>query len=109
MESWEKGIIESVRKSGIDLFVGADGIVHGRGKLTPEVMPWIQDIKKRNDVYAELLRAEVRQVELRTPEEVSRWGQRFKAGEIELAGEIVYSESRRTAVMNYREVFRNGV
>ena len=92
-------LIRQLRGFGLDLFVGDDGVVHGRfrergKKMTLEMRALADELTGMNDEVASLLRREEKQelVGL-TVEEAMAIGEKIKAGEMELDGMVRYHKS----------------
>ena len=92
-------VIRELRGFGLDLYVGEDGVVHGRfrekGKrMTLEMRAVADELLGMNDEVASLLRREERQelVGL-TVDEALAIGEKIKAGEMELDGMVRYHRS----------------
>ena len=92
-------LVEILRGWGFELFVGEDGIVHGKrqGGVTLEMRPVIEQLQVMNDEVAGLLKKEsdglVRYEGISVDEAVKLGGQ-IKEGRMELVGKVVYH--RRT-------------
>lgn len=91
-------LIRELRGFGLDLFVGEDGVVHGRfrekgKKMTLAMRAVVEELGPMNEAVAELLRNETRQelVGL-TVEQAEEIGARIKAGELELVGMVHYHQ-----------------
>lgn len=89
-------LIRDMRGFGLDLFVGEDGVVHGRfrekgRKMTLEMRAVAEELQGMNDQVAALLRREEAQTYTGIPVEAAlALGERIKAGEMELAGPVIY-------------------
>ena len=92
-------LIRELRGFGPDLFVGEDGVVHGRfrekgKKMTLEMRALAEELTGMNDEVASLLRREERQELVGvTVEEAMALGERIRAGELELDGKVTYHTS----------------
>lgn len=91
--------IRKLRECGLDLFVGDDGMVHGRfrekgHRMTLEMQTLADALQARNDEAVALLQAEERQ-EYKgiTVEEAMVLGEKVRAGEMELDGKVIYHQS----------------
>lgn len=92
-------LIRELRGFGLELFVGEDGIVHGRFRekgrhMTLETRALADELTGMNDEVAALLRAEERQ-EYKgiTVEDAMALGEKVRAGEMELDGKVIYHQS----------------
>lgn len=100
-EQTPEQVIADLRSYGLELFVGEDGIVHGRfrekGKrMTLEMRAAADRLQAMNDQVAALLRAEPekRRLEGVTVEELkAEWGPKLAAGEWKLEGKVIYHRS----------------
>ena len=92
-------VIRELRKAGLDLYVGEDGAVHGRfrekgKKMTLETRALADEMQSMNDEAAALLMAEeVRTLEGISVSEALSYGERIRAGEMELCGKVTYKKS----------------
>lgn len=92
-------IIADLRGFGFRLFVGDDGVVHGKiaggTKITLEMRAVIDRLATMNDRVAAILRAEPVRREYKgiSVEEAIEIGQKINAGELELDGKVVYHRS----------------
>ena len=107
MEIDIRRVLFSLRRSGLRLFVGDDGVVHGKmrnGKPMPiEARPLVDDLRRLNDKAVELMSREVTEVIDQTVlhERLNDW-MMIADGEIELAGPIFYDPKTGTAEVIYR-------
>jgi hypothetical protein len=91
--------IRKLRECGLDLFVGNDGMVHGRfrekgQRMTLEMQTLADALQARNDEAVALLRAEARhEYKGITVEEAMALGEKVRAGEMELDGKVIYHQS----------------
>jgi len=91
-------LIRELRKFGLDLYVGEDGVVHGRfrekgRKMTLEMRAVAGELQGMNDEVAALLRSETRQeYNGITVAQAMALGERIKAGEMELDGMVHYHQ-----------------
>jgi len=90
-------VIADLRGFGFQLFIGEDGVVHGKPRvrgtpITLEMRAVIDRLQSMNDQVAAALRAEPRRTEYEgiSVEEALELGQRVKAGELELDGKVIY-------------------
>ena len=91
-------LIRQLRGFGLDLFVGEDGVVHGRfrekgRKMTLEMRALADELLGMNDEVAALLKSEPEQVSLTgvTVEQLeSEWGPKVKSGEWRLDGKVIF-------------------
>lgn len=89
-------LVRDMRGFGLDLFVGEDGVVHGRfrergRKMTLEMRAVAEELQGMNDEVAALLRGEAVQSYSGIPvSEALALGGKIKAGEMELAGPVIY-------------------
>jgi len=91
-------LIRELRGFGLDLFVGDDGVVHGRfrekGKhMTLEMRAVADELSGMNDEVAALLKSEPERVSLTgvTVEHLeSEWGPKVKSGEWRLEGKVIF-------------------
>lgn len=90
-------VIADLRGFGFDLFVGEDGVVHGRPKrrgmtITLEMRAVIDRLQAVNDEVAEILRHEPERMEYTgvSVEDAVALGQLVKDGALELIGKVVY-------------------
>ena len=89
-------IIREMRKEGLDLYVGEDGVVHGRfrergRKMTMELRALAEQLQGMNDAVAAILRAEHATEYTGIPvEQALALGERVRAGEAELVGKVTY-------------------
>ena len=92
-------LIRELRGFGLDLFVGEDGVVHGRfrekgKKMTLEMRALAEELTGMNDQVAAILNGETRQAfEGVTVEEAMALGERIRDGELELDGKVTYHRS----------------
>lgn len=89
-------IIREMRKEGLDLYVGDDGVVHGRfrergRKMTMELRALAEQLQGMNDAVAAILQAEREMMHLGvTVDEALGLGNLIRAGEAELVGKVTY-------------------
>ena len=92
-------LIRQLRGFGLDLFVGDDGVVHGRfrergKKMTLEMRALADELTGMNDEVAAILAGESRKEYTGlTVEEAMAIGEKIKAGEMELDGMVRYHKS----------------
>ena len=103
-------LIRELRGFGLDLFVGDDGVVHGRfrekGKyMTLEMRAVADELSGMNDEVAAILRAErVTEYTGITVEEAMALGDRIKDGKAELVGNVTYHKETGLVDMTVRKV-----
>lgn len=91
--------IRKLRGWGLDLFVGDDGVVHGRflekgRKMTLEMLEVVDALHARNEEAVALLQAEEKhEYKGITVEEAMALGEKVRAGEMELDGKVIYHQS----------------
>lgn len=89
-------VIRELREFGMDLFVGEDGVVHGRfrekgRKMTLEMRAVAEELQGMNDEVAAALKGEDRQVLTGIPVEAAMAiGEKINAGILELDGPVIY-------------------
>lgn len=90
-------IVADLRKFGFQLFIGSDGVVHGRPiekgmRITLAMREVIDRLQGMNDEVAALLRSETERLELtQIPvEEALEWGRKIKDGGWRLVGDVTY-------------------
>lgn len=99
-------IIRELRGFGLELFIGEDGIVHGRFRekgrtMTLEMRAAADALQGMNDEVAAILRAEnVTEYTGITVEEAMALGEKIRAGEMELDGMVHYH--RGTGLVDMR-------
>lgn len=102
-------VVREMRNFGLDLFVGEDGIVHGRFRekgrsMTLEMRAMADALQGMNDEVAAILQAERRQEHVGlTVEEALAIGQKIKDGEMELDGMVHYHQSTGLVDLTTRE------
>lgn len=102
--------IRKLRGWGLDLFVGDDGVVHGRfwekgRKMTLEMLEVVDALHARNEEAVALLRSEVSEEHKSlTVDEAMALGERIKAGELELVGMVHYNQGTGLVDMTVRKV-----
>ena len=100
--------IRKLRECGLDLFVGDDGMVHGRfrekgHRMTLEMQTLADALQARNDEAVALLRADDRhEYKGITVEEAMALGEKVRAGEMELDGKVIYHQSTGLCDMTLR-------
>ena len=106
-------LIRELRGFGLDLFVGDDGVVHGRfrekGKhMTLEMRAVADELSGMNDEVAAILRAEnVTEYTGITVEEAMALGDRIKDGKAELVGMVHYHQGTGLVDMKVRGGCKN--
>ena len=91
-------LIRALRGFGLDLFVGEDGVVHGRfrekgKKMTLEMRALAGELAGMNDQVAAILNGETLQhLTGLTVGQAMEVGERIKAGEAELVGMVTYHQ-----------------
>ena len=96
--------IRKLREWGLDLFVGEDGVVHGRFRergrtMTLEMQDVADALQARNEEAVAILRAEaVTEYKGLTIEQATALGEKIKAGELELEGTVHYH--RKTGLVD---------
>lgn len=90
-------VIADLRGFGFQLFIGEDGVVHGKPRvrgtpITLEMRAVIDRLQSMNDQVAAALRAEPERLELVgiPAEEALKWGRKIKEGGWRLIGKLVY-------------------
>lgn len=90
-------VVADLRGFGFNLFIGDDGVVHGRPErrgmtITLEMRAVIDRLQAMNDKVADILRREPKRTEYEgiPVEEALELGRRINAGELELDGKVVY-------------------
>ena len=90
-------VIADLRGFGFDLFVGEDGVVHGRPKrrgmtITLEMRAVIDRLQAVNDEAAEILRHDPRLISYTgiSVDEAVALGQLVKDGALTLVGKVTY-------------------
>ncbi len=107
-------LIRELRGFGLELFVGEDGIVHGRFRekgwhMTLETRALADELTGMNDEVAKILVAEeVTEHVGITVEEALALGERIKAGEMELDGMVDYHKGTGLVDMKTRGVNNHG-
>ena len=102
--------IRMLRSWGLDLFVGEDGVVHGRfqekgRRMTVEMMEVVDALHARNEEAVALLRGEVTEEHKSvTVEEAMALGEKIKAGEMSLVGMVHYHQGTGLVDMTVRKV-----
>lgn len=93
-------VVADLRGFGFNLFVGEDGVVHGRPKrrgmtITLEMRAVIDRLQTMNDKVADIIRNEPRRMEYEgiTVDEAVALGQRIRSGEILLDGKVTFHRS----------------
>ncbi len=97
-------VISKIRGFGFVMFVGEDGVVHGKpsepGKRVPfEMQPYLEQLRLQNDAIAEIIRGEDAIVDLKnlSPAEAQPWLDKVQAGEYRLVGKVTYYRKSNTA------------
>ncbi len=88
-------VIDQLRAFGLRLFIGEDGIVHGKFRqsgqhVTLEMRPVIDQLQLMNNDVADLLRREEEYVGMHAEQVISEIGPRVQSGEVELVGKLIY-------------------
>lgn len=101
-------LIRELRGFGLDLFIGDDGVVHGRFRekgrhMTLEMRAVADELPAMNEEVAALLRAEegTEHVGI-TAKEALALGEKIRAGEMELDGMVHYHQSTGLVDMRTR-------
>ena len=102
--------IRLLRGWGLELFVGEDGVVHGRfqekgRRMTVEMMEVVDVLHARNEEAVALLRGEVTEEHKSvTVEEAMALWEKIKAGEMSLVGMVHYHQGTGLVDMTVRRV-----
>ena len=105
-------LIRQIEEYGFRMFIGADGIVHGKAVKPGTAVPWemrplLNQLQLQNEAVADLLRGkDPGTVTLKdaTLEEAQPWLDRVNAGEYRLVGQVVYSRKANTASFTLERV-----
>lgn len=102
-----KQVVDELRRLGYRLFIGEDGVVHGKGpRVTLETRAVIERLQTLNEDVAALLRAEMERMEyVEIPvEKALELGQQIKDGSLALEGMVHYHRSTDLVDMTVRKV-----
>lgn len=109
-------LIRMIEGYGFSLFVGDDGVVHGRAVVPGTKVPWemrplLEELQAMNEDVATIVRArtENRDVEVLmglTQEEMQPWIQKVKAGEYRLCPgtQVAYRKSTGLTYLQLEKV-----
>ena len=107
-------VIRELRGYGLDLFIGDDGVVHGRFRdkgrtMTLEMRAAADALQGMNEEVAAILRSEEK-MELTglTVDEAIAIGQKIKAGDMELDGVVHYHRSTGLCDMTVKGARKDG-
>ena len=110
-------LIRKIEEYGFLMFVGEDGVVHGRpivpGTKVPLAMqPLLDELRLQNDSVAQILRSRDAVVDLDgiTQEEAVMWLEKVNAGEYRLrpGTTVTYVKSTRLTYMKLERVIKGG-
>lgn len=108
-----RALVCEFRRLGVELFVGSDGVVHGRvqnGKKMPlEAWNLVDELRLVNEAVAGYLDAEP-VVELKgvPVDEAVAYAERVKSGDLQLVGKVIFHQSTGLCDLTLRGVIEHG-
>lgn len=112
-----ESLVRQIESFGFALYVGDDGVVHGRpvepGKKVPwEMRPLLEQLRVQNDAVAAVVRNADRTVDLQdiSQAEAAPWIEKVKEKQYRLVPgtQVVYNKTRKTVSMKLERVDLNG-
>lgn len=109
----EEELVVAMYEIGLQLFVGEDGVVHGKlrsgGKLPLEAWALVEQLRLINDAVAGYLRERpITTLIGITGEACCAYGDRVKSGELRIVGKVAYHKNTELFDISYQEACKNG-
>lgn len=111
-------LVQQIEAYGFSMFVGEDGVVHGRSVVPGKKIPWemrplLDQVQLQNEAVADFIRSRQREiVDLNgiTQEEAEPWLARVRTGEYRLVPgtRVTYEKSTRLTYMKLERVRHDG-
>ena len=108
-------LISRIQSFGFRMFVGDDGMVHGKPtrpglKVPFQMQPLLDQLRLQNEAVAMILKGQPEQVVLKdlTMDQAEPWLEKVKAGEYRLVGRVTYVRSTQTASFILEKVTDGG-
>lgn len=108
-------LIDRIQSFGFRMFVGPDGVVHGKPtkpglKVPFQMQALLDQLRLQNETVAMILNGKPEQIVLNdlTMDQAEPWMQRVKAGQYRLVGRVTYSRRTHTASFVLEKVTDGG-